>query len=506
MTLRPLSAEPRETTAQRPPPAGPTKTVRVLYICTTRRGPPPPPLAPTRKPDSVPGPVPVLLLVLALAVAPALSGCAHGAGSPGPRTPASLTRDAQADLAANKVAEARQGFDDALARDPRWLPAIRGRIEASRRLGRLPEVAGEYEAQTQASADDGYAWYGLGLCRFARGDAPGAVAALRRAAELLPNEADPSYRLGVALFDGEKFADAETPLSRAVELDPRSARYRVPLAACLDRLGKRAPALLHLREVPKLEPTPEEAALAVQAARTITDPFRGLPKDARGELELALGYLLKDAPGLAVPVLDTLLQRLPDLGAAHALLGLAAERMDEGGRAVSELKRAAELSPESPQPHLYLAELYAGKDRSELAVQEYLLALEKNPLEVQALRKLGLLRLEHGGGAESALSPLRAAVALAPDDDQTALLLARAELVVPAAAAQGRGRLEKLAAKRPEDPEVLLRLAQALFDQRGAAPEPERAEMAKQAAQLAEKVLGLQPDNAAASRLLSALK
>ena len=446
------------------------------------------------------------MLALALVLVPTLFGCAHGTVSPGPRTPASITRDAQADLAANRALEARQGFDQALLRDPRWLPAIRGRIEASRRLGRLPEVAAEYEGRTRESAADGYGWYGLGLCRFARGDAPGAVAALRRAAELLPKEADASYRLGVALFDGEKFTDAEGPLFRAVELDPRSARYRVPLAACLDRLGKRAPALLQLREVPRLEPTPEEAALAVQAARTMTDPFRGLPKDARGELELALGYLLKDAPGLAVPVLDTLLQRQPDLGAAHALLGLAAQRMDEGGRAVSELKRAAELSPDSPQPHLYLAELYAGKDRSELAAQEYLAALEKNPLEVQALRKLGLLRLEHGGGAESALEPLRAAVALAPDDDQTALLLARAELVVPAAASQGRARLEKLAVKRPEDPEVLLRLAQALSDQRGAAPEPERTAMAEKAAQLAEKVLALQPDNAAASRLLSALK
>ena len=469
----------------------------VLYICTTRRGPPPPPSAPT----------PVLALVLALgALAPALSGCAHGTSSPGPRTAASLTQDAQSDLAANKAAEARQGFDQALLRDPRWLPAIRGRIEASRRLGRLPEVAGEFEGRTVASPADGYSWYGLGLCRFARGDAPGAEAALRRAADLLPKEADAAYRLGVALFDGEKFADAEGPLSRAVELDPLRARYRVPLAACLDRLGKRPAALLHLREVPKLDPTAEEAAVAVQAARTITDPFRGLPKDARGELELALGYLLKDAPGLAVPVLDTLLQRLPDLGPAHALLGLAAQRMDEAGRAVSELKRAAELSPDSPQPHLYLAELYAAKDRSELAVGEYLAALEKNPLEVSALRKLGLLRLERGGGAESALEPLRAAVALAQGDDQTALLLARAELVVPAAARQGRGRLERLAERLPEDPEVLLRLAQALFEQRGAASEPERTAMGKRAEQLAEKVLSLQPGNAAASRLLTALK
>ena len=37
-------------------------------------------------------------------------------------------------------------------------------------------------------------------------------------------------------------------------------------------------------------------------------------------------------------------------------------------------------------------------------------------------------------------------------------------------------------------------------------PGPERSAMTRRAEELAEKVLGLQPDNAAASRLLSALK
>ncbi len=440
----------------------------------------------------------------ALAGAALLGALLQGCGARGqPRTAGELAQEAQRQLSQGHAAEARAGFDAALDRDPRLLAAVRGRVEASRRLGRLPEVLTEAQARVATSQTDGVAWYQLGLALFARGDEAGAVAALRRAADLLPQQADAHYRLGVALFDGEKFAEARAPLARAVELEPRSARYRVPLATCLDRLGEHKAALAHLAQVPALSPTPDEAALAVLAARTLTDPFRGLAPEARQGLELALGYLLKDAPGLAVPVLDALLEKLPDLGAAHALLGLAAQRLDEAGRAVSELKRAAELSPESPQPHAWLGELYASKDKPELAVQEYRLALERNPLEVPSLRKLGLLLLGTAGGAGSALGPLRAAAALEPSDATLAVLVARTELQLPAEAARGRARLEALAEERPEDPEVLLRLAQALSDQRAQASDSERATLARRASVLAEKVLLLQPGNALASRILS---
>ena len=46
----------------------------------------------------------------------------------------------------------------------------------------------------------------------------------------------------------------------------------------------------------------------------------------------------RDAPGLALQPLEQLLQEMPDLAPAHALLGLAQARLDEGGRASAELK------------------------------------------------------------------------------------------------------------------------------------------------------------------------
>src|SRR5262249_37774464 len=151
--------------------------------------------------------------------------------------------------------------------------------------------------------------------------------------------------------------------------------------------------------------------------------------------------------------------------------GLAAARLDETGRAVTELKRAAELQPDLPQPHAWLAELYAAKERPDLAVAEYGLALERDPLDVESLRHLGELKLQRS--AAEALDPLQQAAALAPADDGLQLLVARAEIAA-GQPAPAKARLERLSEKRPEDAEVLLRLAMLLFDERAKAAAPAR--------------------------------
>jgi tetratricopeptide (TPR) repeat protein len=438
------------------------------------------------------------LLALALALALALGLAAACAGRQ--KDSASLLRAAQADLAAGRAEQAQREFEEVLARDPRELAAVRGRIESARKRGALGPLLRELRDRP---APDALAYYALGLAEFAAGNEAQAAQALRRATELKPGEADFQYRLGVVLLDGEKFAEARDPLARAVQLSPRTARYRPPLAMCLSRLGDRKAALDALRDLPKLHPSPEEAALAVKAARSLTDLFRDIPPPARADLEQSLGYLVRDAPGLAVPQLEALLSRLPDLAAAHALLGLAAARLDETGRAVTELRRAAELAPDLPQPHAWLAELYAGKEKPELAAVEYAAALERNPLDVETLRHLGTLRLSHG--LAGALEPLEQAGVLQPDDDALQLLLARAEISA-GRPAPARGRLERLSERRPEDAEVLLRLAMLLFDERSRAADQARSDLTHRVETLLKKVLVLQPENAAANRLLGQLR
>ena len=443
-----------------------------------------------------------MLLIFCTAI---INACAHKP-SIAEKSAAQFDEDGQAALAAGKLDEAREDFHQALVREPRDLTAVRGGIEAQRKLGHLAEVQAQFEARTQSEPDDGVAWYALGVARFAAGDEAASVAALKMATGKLPKEADAWFRLGVALFNGEKFQDARGPLEQAVALNPKSARYRVPLATDLDRLGFHQEAIAQLAPVAELAPTADEAKLAMAASRAITDPFRGLPQDARAQLELALGYLLRDAPGLAVAPLDELIARLPELGPAHALLGLAAARLDEAGKALTELKRAAELSPDAPQPHLYLAELFEAHGRPEEAIHEYGEALARDPLDAATLRKLGMVEIDRPGGAPPAIAAFRKAAALLPDDDATQLLLARAELLIPEFAPQGRAALEHLAEKKPDDPEVLMRFAMLLFDERQAQSGEARKATTERAVKAVQRVISLQPDNAAATKLLTALQ
>lgn len=438
------------------------------------------------------------------ATALVICACA-GAKPPRPRDPGAALARAQQDLAQGRARSAQEGFEQALLGDRKLYPAIRGRIEAARLQGALPRIIDESLARTQTHPEDGLAWYALGVSRFAAGATEPSIAALQAAARLLPGEADPEFRLGVALFEGGRPAEAKGPLSRAVELAPRAARYRVAYATCLDQLGDRKGALEALRAIPELSPTPDEAALSVRAARALTDLFRGVPADAREDLSQALGFLDGDAPGLALRPLERLTQRLPGLSAAHALLGLAALRLDEGARAVAELSRASELSPESPQPHVYLAELYAAKERGEQAAAEYGLALERNPLDVATLRRLGTLQLDGLSRPQDAVEPLARAAALLPGDDDVRLLLARAQLR-GGKAAEGLLLLGELSARHPDRPDLLLRLAAALSDARALAPPARRKALTEQAEALLGRVLSLQPANAEAARLLTALR
>jgi Flp pilus assembly protein TadD len=424
----------------------------------------------------------------------ALAACRHSAPA------GDSLKDAQADLAAGRCERALAEFQQASRDGARKLEAIRGRVEAAQKCGQLDALLAERRAADKKSA---WEWYELGLAEFAAGNEGQSIEALRKAIELQPKEAELHYRLGVALEAGERWSEARGPLQAAVDLAPKVAHYRAPLALCLGKLGEHAAAIEALRPVPKLSPTAEEANRAVQTARALTDLYKGLPPPDRADLEAALGYLVRDAPGVALPKLEELATRQPDFAAAHALLGLACARLDEAGRAIGELREASRLAPELPQPYAWLAQLYTARERPDLAIPELGNAIARNPLDIESLRALGMIYLARSDA--KALEPLEDAVALSPTDPGLRLLLARAEILAghPDLA---ETRMEQLAQERPEDAEVLLRLALLLFDVRAHAPEAQRAELGHRIEALAQKVLTLQPQNAMADQLLKKLR
>jgi len=428
--------------------------------------------------------------------------CSCAAIRPAPvDTPTPLAK-AQADLAAGRHDDAAKEFEQILEGDPGSLAALRGRVETARRRGDLARVASEAASAAQARPSDGPAFYALGLVRSAQRDAGAAETAFTRALELMPAEADVAYRLGLVLLERQKLPEARSSLARSVDLAPSAVRYRIVLASCLAKSGDRDAAIRALREVPRQKPSPEEVSLAVKAERAILDPFREVPAEARHDVENALGYLSSEAPGLALDTLEGLVGRYPDLAIGHALLALAAQRLDEPARAVSELKHAAELAPQLPQPHAWLGELFEATDRPQLAAQEYAAAVELGPLEGDTLRRLGFLRLERLGQPAAALEPLRDAAALEPADSTLQILLARAEFAAGAEPG-GLARLDRLVAGHPEEADVLIGVAAALFDRSASSDPAERPQLTRRVVSLCEKALELRPQSTNAARLLA---
>jgi len=434
-------------------------------------------------------------LVAAAGCAFALPGTKIESAAASPRADEDLDAPVQA---------VQQGSRSAGENGPRRLVRWRELLESARRRGELAEISGRVEQRARDGPGDAVAWYALGLLRSAQGRHDEAAAALSRADSIQRDDAEIEFRWGAALLAANRSAEAHKPLSRAVELAPEDAAARVALAVCLAALGERAAALEAMRDLPRLSPSAADADRAVKLARALTDPFRGLGAAQRRALEPALRDLERDAPGPALSQLDVVLARFPALAAGHLLAALAAERLGESLRAVDELRKAAALAPELPQPHAYLAQLSA-RDRPEMAALEYEEAVKRNPLDPAILRRLGEIDLDRLGRASRGADWLSRAAQLVPEDAGLQILAARAEVTAGSFSA-ARERVGKAIRTRLGDPRLLLRLAAAAYDERGgAAGQAVREFMTQCIEGVLKAVEEVDPENAVARGLKRAV-
>ncbi len=111
----------------------------------------------------------------------------------------------------------------------------------------------------------------------------------------------------------------------------------------------------------------------------------------------------------------------------HLSLASSFIRKNDHASAIAELKQAAILAPEAVEPHALLALLYAGKNKQDLATQEYVLALENasklEPKNIEVYKGLGAIYLQQKKLKE-AESIYKLAVDIAPLDPQAHFYLA----------------------------------------------------------------------------------
>lgn len=419
------------------------------------------------------------------------------------KTVLSPREQAMVALQKGNAAEAVRVLEPLRREAPNDLDLARAWAEANVKNGTGQQVLAE-----AATQDTAVAHYTRGLILFsnAREAGASAVDAFRKAVEKAPQEGELHYRLGIALLESEQFEPARESLAAAIERTPGKTSWHLAYAKALHRVGRSKDAIASVRTVVTGECTVQEAATARALMDEIADPFAGFPKSARPKLDQALGWMqVADVPQQAITELEDIAREFPDLGVVHALLGLAAARVDDAGRAIEELKRAIELSPDDGKAYLYLADLYTARQRGSQAKDLYEKALEKNPTLDDAWFKLGDAALERQE-LEKARTAFRTAARLKPDNwfsRGKLALVYQLESNWPAADRELKAELEQ----RPDNLEAALRLGLLHTEKYLKVKTPAEKQAAQtEASKWLEQVLEAQPENALASRALERVK
>lgn len=130
-------------------------------------------------------------------------------------------------------------------------------IEAAQQALKQAEFAEAsvlYEKVLSQETNNTIALIGLGHAKIYTGHLIQAIDALHKALELEPNNAEAYFLLGNANYWQKEYQEAEEYQRKAVILAPSVAKYRLGLAADLDKLGESELALTQLEIAYQLDP------------------------------------------------------------------------------------------------------------------------------------------------------------------------------------------------------------------------------------------------------------
>ena len=252
-------------------------------------------------------------------------------------------------------------------------------------LKRPDDARQEYERSIALDPKMAESQLNLGVLLLERQPAA-AVAALRRAVELLPSESRPRYLLGLAQERSGDFSGAAESFAGATRLDPKDLASLTRLGQVLLRLGKSADAEGKFRAALELRPNSPEAlqglaqSLDQQKKPQAVDAYRNYlaaePDDKAARLRLvhllveqqkydeAVAENAKDNAGQPATVDDLKLR---------ADIEINQKKLDE---AITTLRRAIALAPNDAQLHGGLGRIYLEKRQFADAEKELKAALE----------------------------------------------------------------------------------------------------------------------------------
>jgi protein O-GlcNAc transferase len=251
-----------------------------------------------------------------------------------------------------------------VSRTPMPQPAEIDPLLALYNAGRYSELEDRAGTLTGRYPDFGFGWKLLGGALQMLGK--NALPAFQKAAELMPNEADAHYNLGVAQRRAGLIADAAASYRRAIQFKPDYAEAHSNLGNVLKDLGRLDEAANSYRQAVKFKPD-----------FAMTHYNLGVVLEKLGQLDDAVASYRR---ALALN---------PDNAVVHNDLGNVLIILGKINDAVASYRRAIELRPDFALAHNNLGNPLKNLGKVDEAIACYRRALEIKPDFVQALCNLG---------------------------------------------------------------------------------------------------------------------
>jgi tetratricopeptide (TPR) repeat protein len=290
-------------------------------------------------------------------------------------------------------------------------------------LGRPSEAELGARAQLQASPDSGLLWKILGVALMRQGK--DAMPALRKAAELLPQDAEAHRNLGAVLHDQGLLDEALVSLRRVLQIEPGDVDVRIAIANTLCASGRAREALPLYRQALQVNPHSAEVhnnlGNALQelgeCAEAITCYHAALaikPDDAETHCNLANALRQSGQLDAAIGSCERALALAPGMSLAYNNLGLTLAALGRRTEAVASLRQAVKLNPRFGEALKNLGQLLRELGDPRAAVALYRTAIGLNPQGADGHYHLGEALYELGEPTEAVVS-FRRALALRPD-------------------------------------------------------------------------------------------
>lgn len=170
------------------------------------------------------------------------------------------------------------------------------------------------------------------------------------------------------------------------------------------------------RERPRLE-------LDGEYGFTVTEVVR-IDSDVRADYQEAVALLQQDRLEEGVRLLESVVERAPDVTAPHIDLGVAYGRLDEHDKAEQSLQAALALAPNHPAALNELGIVYRRTGKFDAARTSYQRALDIHPGYHFALLNLGVLCDLYLDDLECALQQYESYSRIVTDDEQVGIWIA----------------------------------------------------------------------------------